>query len=33
LEMAGGICHEMNQPMQVVSGYSELLLMDMGKEN
>ncbi|MDY6790152.1 MAG: response regulator [Thermodesulfobacteriota bacterium] len=33
LEMAGGICHELNQPMQVVSGYSELLLMDMGKEN
>lgn len=33
LEMAGGICHELNQPMQVVSGYTELLLMDMGKEN
>jgi CheY-like chemotaxis protein len=33
LEMAGGICHELNQPMQVVSGYSELLLMDMGKDN
>lgn len=33
LEMAGGICHDLNQPMQVVSGYSELLLMDMGKEN
>jgi len=33
LEMAGGICHELNQPMQVVSGYSELLLMDMEKDN
>jgi len=31
--MAGGICHELNQPMQVVSGYSELLLMDIGKDN
>ncbi len=29
IEMAGAVCHEMNQPMQVVSGLSELLLMDM----
>jgi signal transduction histidine kinase len=27
LEMAGTICHEMNQPMQIIAGYSELLLM------
>ncbi len=27
LEMAGTVCHEMNQPMQIISGYSELLLM------
>jgi len=33
LEMAGGICHDLNQPMQVVSGYSELLLMDIEKDN
>jgi len=33
LEMAGGICHDLNQPMQVVSGYSELLFMDMEKDN
>lgn len=33
LEMAGAVCHELNQPMQVVSGYSELLLMDMEKDN
>jgi PAS domain S-box-containing protein len=28
LEMAGTVCHEMNQPMQIISGYSELLLMN-----
>ncbi len=28
LEMAGAVCHEMNQPMQVISGLSELLLMN-----
>ena len=33
LEMAGAVCHELNQPIQVVSGYSELLLMDMEKDN
>ena len=26
VEMAGATCHEFNQPMQVVSGYAELLL-------
>ena len=26
LEMAGAVCHELNQPLQVVSGYSEMLL-------
>jgi CheY-like chemotaxis protein len=31
LEMAGATCHELNQPMQVVSGYSELLLKQVGK--
>ncbi len=29
LEMAGAICHELNQPLQSVSGFSELLLMNM----
>lgn len=29
LEMAGAICHEMNQPMQIISGYSEMLLMNI----
>lgn len=26
LEMAGTVCHELNQPMQIISGYSEMLL-------
>ncbi len=29
IEMAGAVCHELNQPLQGVSGYSELLMMDM----
>jgi DNA-binding response OmpR family regulator len=29
LEMAGAVCHELNQPLQSVSGFSELLLMDV----
>ena len=29
LEMAGAICHELNQPLQVISGSSEILLMDI----
>ena len=28
LEMAGAVCHELNQPLQTILGYSELLLMD-----
>ena len=28
LEMAGAVCHEINQPLQAIFGYSELLLMD-----
>jgi signal transduction histidine kinase len=27
--MAGGICHELNQPLQYISGASEILLMDI----
>ncbi len=33
LEMAGGICHELNQPLQVASGSSELLLMNLSRSN
>ncbi len=29
LEMAGAVCHELNQPLQTVMGFSELLLMDL----
>jgi len=25
VEMAGAVCHELNQPMQIISGYSELV--------
>jgi len=32
LEMAGAVCHELNQPMQAGLGYSELLLMDAPRE-
>jgi len=31
LEMAGAVCHELNQPLQIVLGYSELLLSNMEK--
>lgn len=33
LEMAGTICHEMNQPMQIISGYTDLLLMKQEGRN
>jgi sigma-B regulation protein RsbU (phosphoserine phosphatase) len=33
LEMAGAICHELNQPLYVVSGYSEMLLQDMDEND
>ena len=33
LEMAGTICHEMNQPMQIVSGYSDLLLKSSSEQD
>jgi PAS domain S-box-containing protein len=29
LETAGGICHELNQPLQSLSGYSDLLLLQL----
>ncbi len=29
LQMAGAVCHEMNQPMQSISGYAESLLMNL----
>ncbi|MEN6318997.1 MAG: PAS domain S-box protein [Syntrophaceae bacterium] len=33
LEIAGAICHEMHQPMQVISGYTELLLMSFAEDD
>ena len=32
LEMAGAVCHEMNQPMQAVFGIAETLLIDVSKD-
>jgi len=32
VEIAGAICHELNQPMQVVLGYTELLMMDVPED-
>ena len=32
LEMAGAVCHELSQPLQAISGYSELLSDSMQKD-
>jgi phosphoserine phosphatase RsbU/P len=33
LEMAGAVCHELNQPLQSVSGFSELLMMTLDPDD
>jgi len=33
MEMAGAVCHELNQPLQSISIYSEILMMDIDKKN
>lgn len=33
LEMAGAVCHELNQPLQIVLGYAEMLLEDGDKNS
>lgn len=33
LEMAGAVCHELNQPLMCISGFSELLLDDVSTDN
>ncbi|MDM8535219.1 response regulator [Desulfobacterales bacterium HSG17] len=33
LEISGAICHELNQPLMVLSGYSEILLMDYSEDH
>jgi signal transduction histidine kinase len=32
-KLLGEVCHELFQPMQTISGYSELLLMGLQKEH
>jgi DNA-binding response OmpR family regulator len=32
VEIAGAVCHELNQPMQAVLGYTDLLLMDLSED-
>ncbi len=33
LEMAGAVCHELNQPLQAILGYTELILVDQPTES
>ncbi|WP_419660901.1 MprA: response regulator protein [Desulfosarcina variabilis str. Montpellier] len=33
VEMAGAVCHELNQPIQSVSGYAELMMMKADDSN
>jgi PAS domain S-box-containing protein len=33
LETAGGICHELNQPIQAISGFTEILMMDLSMDH
>jgi signal transduction histidine kinase len=33
LELAGGVCHELSQPMQAISGYCELLMINRKDDN
>jgi PAS domain S-box-containing protein len=33
LEMAGAVCHKLNQPIQGISGYAELLMLKMAPED
>jgi CheY-like chemotaxis protein len=33
LEMAGAVCHELNQPMQTVAGYAQILIMNTDPED
>ena len=33
LEMAGAVCHEMNQPLMAVAGYSELISKNISKDD
>jgi PAS domain S-box-containing protein len=33
LETAGAVCHEFNQPLQSISGFSDLLMMDIDEDD
>ncbi len=33
LEMAGAVCHELNQPLQTLLGHSELIIMDQNPDS
>ena len=33
VELAGAVCHEMNQPLMAISGYAELVLIDMPEKD
>jgi PAS domain S-box-containing protein len=33
LETAGAVCHELNQPLQALSGYAELIAMQTGEDD
>jgi len=33
LETAGAVCHELNQPLQVISGYAELMMVDLSEDD
>ncbi|MCP3954640.1 MAG: DUF3365 domain-containing protein, partial [Desulfobacterales bacterium] len=33
MEMAGAVCHELNQPMQAISGYAEILMMELDNKS
>jgi PAS domain S-box-containing protein len=33
IELAGGVCHELNQPLQAISGYSEILMMRIEEDD
>jgi len=31
--MAGAVCHELNQPLQIVSGFAEMLLLETNTDD
>jgi len=33
LELSGAVCHELNQPLQVVSGYTELIELEIPRDH